>query len=137
MYVYIGGWGNEAFMVPPTGKSCSVFVSCVTCVRSCARVIRGTRGLRRSGVLLLLLLLLLLLPRSGSRVCSVVVPWVVPWLSRGCPTWLSRLVVPPGSPWASRDVRKLRGRHRLLACPSPNTTCIVHSRLSERPACGC
>ena len=40
-----------------TGKSCSVFVSCVTCVRSCARVIPCAWPLRRTRVLLLLLLL--------------------------------------------------------------------------------
>ena len=73
----------------PTGKSCSVFVSCVTCVRSCARVIRGTRGLRRSRVLLLLLLL----PPIGPRGCPVVVPWVVPWFSRGCPTCSPNLLI--------------------------------------------
>ena len=34
----IGGWGNESSMRPPvTGKSCSVFVSCVTC-RACEAV---------------------------------------------------------------------------------------------------
>ena len=38
-----------------TGKSCSVFVSCVTCVRSCARVIPCAWPLRRTRVLLLLL----------------------------------------------------------------------------------
>ena len=37
------------------GKSCSVFVSCVTCVRSCARVIPCAWPLRRTRVLLLLL----------------------------------------------------------------------------------
>ena len=39
-----GGWGNGSFVVPPTGKPCSVLVSCVTCVRSCARVVLRPRA---------------------------------------------------------------------------------------------
>lgn len=33
----LGGCGGVSFMEPPTGKSCSVFVSCMTCVRRHAR----------------------------------------------------------------------------------------------------
>ena len=73
---------------PPTGKSCSVFVSCVTCVRSCARVIRGSWPLRRIRVLLLLLLFL-----GFAAVVSRMV-------SR-CPGWCPG--VPAGSP--NRAVR--------------------------------
>ena len=65
--------------------SCSVFVSCVTCVRSCARVILVARACdgpvsrRRGGTHL---------GRGLSRSlvgCPEVVPWVVPWLSCGFP----------------------------------------------------
>ena len=56
---------------PLTGKSCSVSVSRVTCVRSCARVIPGAWPLRWFRVLLLLLR-----PPPWPRL-----------VSRGCPGW--------------------------------------------------
>ena len=31
MHTHIGGLGSESSDGPPTGKSCSVFVSCVAC----------------------------------------------------------------------------------------------------------
>ncbi len=76
---------------PPTGKSCSVFVS-VPCVRAklCARVILGAWGRRKTRVLLRLLLLLLLLPAPASRLR----PGCVPAASRlhpGCVPAASRL----------------------------------------------
>ena len=33
-HFYIGGWGGESFVTPPTGKSCFVFVFAL---RACAR----------------------------------------------------------------------------------------------------
>ncbi len=73
----------------PTGKSCSVCVSCLTFVRSCSRVILGTEALRRIRVLLLLLLLLLLLPPAVAPVVSRLVSRLV---SRQVSRLVSRVV---------------------------------------------
>ena len=56
---YISKVGGAGSCDPPARKSRSVFMSCVTCVRSCARVILGgEEGLQKKCVLLLFLLLL-------------------------------------------------------------------------------
>ncbi len=56
--------------LPETGKSCSVFVSCLTCVRSCARVILISWPLRLPAA-----------PQQVSRWC----PGGAPGVSRLCP----------------------------------------------------
>ena len=65
MYVYTYDACMSAWM-PLTGKSCSVFVSWVTCMQSCLRVLPGSWPLTRARVLLLLLL-----PCSPCRVPAV------------------------------------------------------------------
>ena len=38
MLLFIGGWGGESFVTPPTGKSCFVFVFALrACVRDATR----------------------------------------------------------------------------------------------------
>ena len=37
-FVFVGGWGGESFVTPPTGKSCFVFVFALrACVRDATR----------------------------------------------------------------------------------------------------
>ncbi len=106
--ITVGGWGSEnLYGSTPTGKSCSVFVSCVSCVRSCARGLPGTWHLRRARVLLLLLAV----APPGSRLVS----WLVSRCPGGCPglaSSVSRLVsrCPGGCPGVAPPVSGLVSR---------------------------
>ncbi len=69
----VRGWGSESYLDLPSGKSCSVSMFCVACMRSCVRVIPRGEGLRNSRVLIFVLLLL------RVRKCSEIVG--------RCPGW--------------------------------------------------
>ena len=90
-----------------TGKSCSVFVSCVTCVRSCARVIPCAWPLRRTRVLLLLLgwapvvsrgVSCLMVSRGVSCLMVSRVSWCL--VGPGGVSWCLNLPQPPYHPEA-------------------------------------